>query len=189
MTSFGTQSGDSIFFGIPNFFQTKSVFGNFQIVKGIFSDSNNIFLWHESEDINKKSLLPKFQLIPILRLQVMHDYVHWHCSIDYRVKLSLVYETLCPKLLSFHKEMISAWFLWGNVLIRGELQIYTINSKFENFESALYMKSVSIPLNKNMHVFFRRVPLIYGRAQFTMLWIPLQYAPHQSQLYLFLLST
>ena len=37
-------------------------------VKGIFSDSNNIFLWHESEDINKKSLFPKFQLIPILRL-------------------------------------------------------------------------------------------------------------------------
>ena len=31
--------------------------------------------------IKKKRLLPKFQLIPILRLQVMHDYVHWHCSI------------------------------------------------------------------------------------------------------------
>ena len=25
-----------------------------QIMKGIFSDSNNIILWHESEDINKK---------------------------------------------------------------------------------------------------------------------------------------
>ena len=36
-------------------------------VKGIASDSNNIFLWHESEDINKKSLFPKFQLIPISR--------------------------------------------------------------------------------------------------------------------------
>ena len=35
-------------------------------IKGIFSDSNNIFLWHESEDTNKKSLLPRFQLIPIL---------------------------------------------------------------------------------------------------------------------------
>ena len=42
-------------------------------IKWIFSDSNNIFLWHESENINKKSLFPKFQLIPIL--QVMHDYV------------------------------------------------------------------------------------------------------------------
>ena len=28
--------------------------------KGIFSDSNNIFLWHKSEDINKKRLFPKF---------------------------------------------------------------------------------------------------------------------------------
>ena len=34
----------------------------------IFSDSNNIFLWHESEDKNKKSLFPKFQLIPIFCL-------------------------------------------------------------------------------------------------------------------------
>ena len=36
-------------------------------VKGIFSYSNNIILWHESEDINRKSLFSKFQLIPILR--------------------------------------------------------------------------------------------------------------------------
>ena len=34
-------------------------------IKGIFSDSSNIFLWHESEDINKKNLFPKFQLIQI----------------------------------------------------------------------------------------------------------------------------
>ena len=34
-------------------------------VKGIFSDSNNTFLWYESEDINNKSLIPKFHLIPI----------------------------------------------------------------------------------------------------------------------------
>ena len=30
-----------------------------------------------------------------IRLQVKHDYVHWHSSIDYCVELSLVYETLC----------------------------------------------------------------------------------------------
>ena len=36
------------------------------IVKGILSDSNNIFLWHESEDMNIKSFLSQFQLIPIL---------------------------------------------------------------------------------------------------------------------------
>ena len=39
---------------------------NASFVKGIFSDSNNIFLWHKSEDINKKRLFPKFQLILIL---------------------------------------------------------------------------------------------------------------------------
>ena len=30
-------------------------YGNIQPFKGIFSDSNNIFLWHESEDINQKT--------------------------------------------------------------------------------------------------------------------------------------
>ena len=53
--------------------------------KGIFSDFNNIFLWHESEDTNKKSLFPKFQLIPILRFQVMPHYVCFIAPIDYSV--------------------------------------------------------------------------------------------------------
>ena len=35
---------------------------------------------------------------------------------------------------------------FGNVLHRGKLQIDAINSNFENFESALYMRSVSMPL-------------------------------------------
>ena len=34
--------------------------------------------------------------------------------------------------------MISAQFLWGNVLLRGELQIDATNSNFEDFESAIY---------------------------------------------------
>ena len=45
-------------------------------IKGIFSDFNKIILWHKSTDIKKKRLFPKFQLILIFRLQVMHDYVH-----------------------------------------------------------------------------------------------------------------
>ena len=45
------------------------------LLKDLVSDSNNIILWHESEYINKKSLFPKFQLLPILHFQVMHDYV------------------------------------------------------------------------------------------------------------------
>ena len=47
---------------------------NQQLFKGKFSDFHNNFFWHESEDINQKSLFPKFQLIPILHFQVMHDY-------------------------------------------------------------------------------------------------------------------
>ena len=42
--------------------------------------------------------------------------------------------------------MISAKFLWENVLFGGKLQIGAKNSIFEFFESALYMKSVSMPL-------------------------------------------
>ena len=50
--------------------------------KGIYTDSNNILLWYESGDINEKSLFSKFQLIPILRFQVMHDYVCFIAPID-----------------------------------------------------------------------------------------------------------
>ena len=32
------------------------------VVKGIVSDSNNIFLWHESEDVNKKKLISKISI-------------------------------------------------------------------------------------------------------------------------------
>ena len=42
--------------------------------------------------------------------------------------------------------MISAKLLWGNVFFKGKLQIDTKNSNFEIFESALYLKSVSMPL-------------------------------------------
>ena len=43
-------------------------------------------LWHKSEDTNKNRLFLKFHLILILHLHVMHDYVHWLCSIDYCIK-------------------------------------------------------------------------------------------------------
>ena len=60
---------------------------------GIFSNSNNIFLWYESEDINQKSSFPKFQQIPVLRFQVMHDYAYSITPINYCVEWSLVSET------------------------------------------------------------------------------------------------
>ena len=51
-------------------------------IKEVFSDSNNIILCHESEDINKTILFPIFQLIPILRFHVMYDYVCFIAPID-----------------------------------------------------------------------------------------------------------
>ena len=73
----------------------------YNFIKGIFIDSNNIFLWHESEDINKKGLFPKFQLIPILRFQVMHDYVCFIAPTDYCAEWSLVFETFCENCSHF----------------------------------------------------------------------------------------
>ena len=66
----------------------------------------HIFLRHESEDINQKSLFPKFQLIPILRFQDMHDYVCFIAPIDYFVEKSLVYETFCENCPHF----LLKWF-------------------------------------------------------------------------------
>ena len=44
--------------------------------------------------------------------------------------------------------MISAKFLWRNVLLGGKQQIDAKNSNFQISESALYMKSVSMPLSQ-----------------------------------------
>ena len=54
----------------------------------------------------QKSLYPKFQLIPILRFQIMHDYVCFIVPIDYCVEKSLMYETLCENCSHF----ILKWF-------------------------------------------------------------------------------
>ena len=44
---------------------------------------------------NKKDLFPKFQLIRILRFQVMHDYVCFIAPKDYSVEQILVSENFC----------------------------------------------------------------------------------------------
>ena len=108
-------------------------------IKGIFSDFNNILLCHESEDINNKSLFPKFQLIPILHFS---SYA-WLCVFHYSHRLLW-------KLLSFHTEIISASFLWASVLLRGELRKYAKNS---NFESALYSTSGRVPVSRGLFFF------------------------------------
>ena len=51
------------------------------------------------------------------------------------------------KLLLFHPEMISAHFLWGNVFLREDLLTDVRKLNFKFFESALYLKSGSMPLS------------------------------------------
>ena len=77
--------------------------------------------------------------------------MQWHCSIDYCVKFNSSWtQEFMPKMALISQEMISAKFVWGNVLLggkRGKLQIYAKNSNFDNFQSILYIKSVSMPLS------------------------------------------
>ena len=88
---------------LHKFFETTSKFfknekkkkKKSETLKGIVSDSYNTCFRHKSEDINQKRVFSKFQFILIFRVQVMHAYVHWHCSIDYSVKLILGHENLC----------------------------------------------------------------------------------------------
>ena len=42
-----------------------------KMLKGIFSNSNSTFLWHKSDDINKKNVISKISVILIFCLQVM----------------------------------------------------------------------------------------------------------------------
>ena len=58
-------------------------------------------------------------------------------------------------------KMIWAWFIWENVLLRGALQIDAINSNFESFESALYMKSVSMPLSIGFVWYISRLLILF----------------------------
>ena len=59
-------------------------------------------------DMNQKVFKKKIQSFPVVPLQVIHDYVLWHYSTDYCVRLNLIDKTFCKKLLSLHKEIISA---------------------------------------------------------------------------------
>ena len=60
---------------------------------------------------------------------------------------------------------------------RGELQIDAINSNFENFESSLYMKSVSMPLIKA----FKNSPYFHKKSGANSLWLGQLYACSKHQ--------
>ena len=66
---------------------------------GIFSDPNNIFIWIRR--YKQKKPISKISVDSNFMLQVMHDDVVFHCSIDHCVELSLVDETLCENCSHF----------------------------------------------------------------------------------------
>ena len=82
---------------------------NALLIKEEFSDSNNIILWHESEDINKERLFPKFRMIQFLRFQVMHEYMCFIASHRLLCWIKSRQQDFLQKLLSFHTEMIAAY--------------------------------------------------------------------------------
>ena len=62
------------------------LFSVFELLKEIFSDFNNIILWHELNDINKKKGYLQNSVDSNFTFQVMHDYVCFIAPIDYCVK-------------------------------------------------------------------------------------------------------
>ena len=62
-------------------------------IKGIFGDSNDIILWHESEDMKRNSLFQKFQLIPIF-------YVYKLCMI---MRVLLLQQTTLGRSVGGHR--------------------------------------------------------------------------------------
>ena len=69
----------------------------------IVSDSINIFLWHESEDISKKYISKKIQLILILRFQVMI------MCVSSLPQTTVLHKVSCTRL-SVKIALISWWF-------------------------------------------------------------------------------
>ena len=109
-------------------------------VKEVFSDSNNLFLWHKSVRTRtkrkKKKLIFKIPLLSILHLQVRHDYVHSIVPIEHCVELILFDEALCkyftvPRPLVLPAVAVFRWYKlqidtwpwshtwWGHMVLTG----------------------------------------------------------------------
>ena len=62
----------------------------------------HLFYGMNQKITSKQADFENFSLFQYYIYKLCMICVHWHCSIDYSVKLSLVDETLCKHLLSFH---------------------------------------------------------------------------------------
>ena len=115
-------------------------------IKGIFSDSNNIFFMTWIRRYKQKKLKSKISVGSNFTFSSYAWLCVFHCSHRLLCYINSRVRDFLWKLLSFHTKMISALYLWWSVLLRGELRKYAKNSNFENFESALYSTSGSMPL-------------------------------------------
>ena len=104
--------------------------------KGIVSDSNNIFLWHESEDINKESLFPTFQLGLISRFQVMHD-----MCVSLRPQTTVLNKVSCTRLsVKNCSHFILKWFQPNSF---GELCF--LEESYGNMQKIQILKNLRAP--------------------------------------------
>ena len=119
---------------------------NFGILLKEYSVILTTYFYGMNQKIQTKKLISKisvdsnFTFRSYEWLCVFHCFHRLLCWIKSRVRAFL------QKLLLFHTEKISALFLWGCVLLRGELRKYVKNSNFEHFQSTLYSTSGSMPL-------------------------------------------
>ena len=135
---------------LPMLYRTKGAISlktvplELSFFKGLFSDSSNIFLWHESEDITnkqtnkkqttttKKPLFPQVQLIPILCELCCISLLHRLC-----VEFVVVDESLCVNCSHFTLK----WFQLNSFREMCFLEEnYQQMKKNGNHESILYMK-------------------------------------------------
>ena len=78
----------------------------------------------------------------------MHDYVQRHCSVDCCVISSLVHKIFCKKKNDNH--FIFIWKLFqANSFSEMLVGLLQMDAKHQTFQSALYMKSLSLPLISN----------------------------------------
>ena len=123
-------------------------------LKGILSDSNTIFHMRmnqilRSEDINKIKLICKISVDSNLTFS---SYAWLYKCVPLLPKTTVLNKVSCTRLFCENcSHFILKWFQpnsFGEVcFFRGEIQKYAKNSNFDNFESALYSKSVSMPLS------------------------------------------
>ena len=80
-------------------YQCCLLFRHFWFIKGIFSDSNNILFmaWIRRYEQTKKADFQNFSWFQFYVNKLCM--ITWHCSVDYCVKLSLVDETFCKKMV------------------------------------------------------------------------------------------